>query len=392
MKSFYPNVTLCEAGCKNKGINITTMKAECECIFQDLLSKNIIENDLLGDNILIKESIQEVVDIINNLNIEVLMCFKDVFTYKYFIKNKSGFIIMSLFILYTICIIFYYVNSKNKTIRYIYTLSENYILLLSKKIQSKKNIKLLTNCPVKKNNNKLREEISDNEKDINDINSKVKNKKILININKDKITKKDKNNKKNKTNYNKNNMKVKNRPLKDGIRIRCNINNRDSIIVKDKSMKDKNKIKFKANNRDSIEKKHKEKRKNNRGDNIQEIKIFKNINKDNNSNKNKIKIKQINIMNFNFKSINGKKKNSGRNLRKNRSSSRLKIRSETKIVDNLQKTDRKRYNISNSFELLKPDNSYIKKTDNIIDINEFLEASQDDMDYDDAIDNDKRTF
>ena len=403
MKSFYPNVTLCDVGCKNKGINITTMKAECECIFQDLLSKNIIENDLLGDNILIKESIQEVVDIINNLNIEVLMCFKDVFTYKYFIKNKSGFIIMSLFILFTICVIFYYLKSKNKTIRYIYALSENYILLLSTKIQSKKNMKLLTNCPVKKNNNKLREEILDkdkemsnnkiNEKDINDINSKVKIKKIHININKDKITIKDKNNIKNKTNYNKNNMKVKYKPLKDGIRIRCNTNNKDRKKFKDKSMKDKIKIKSNTNNRDSIKKKDKDKRKNKSRDNIQENKIFKNISKDSNYNKNKLNFKQINIMNFNFKSLNGNKKSAGRILRKDRSSSRLKIRGKTKIVNNLQKTDRKRYNNkSSSFELLKQDISYIKKTDNIIDINEFLEASHDEMDYDDVIDNDKRTF
>ena len=97
-------------------------------------------------------------------------------------------------------------------------------------------------------------------------------------------------------------------------------------------------------------------------------------------------------MNFNFKSLNGNKKSEGRILRKDRSSSRLKIRSKTKIVNNLPNTDRKRNNISSSFELLKPDIPYIKKIDNIIDINEFLEASQDDMDYDDAIDNDKRTF
>ena len=38
IKTFYPNVTLCGNGCKNKGLNITSMKIECDCHFQDLLS------------------------------------------------------------------------------------------------------------------------------------------------------------------------------------------------------------------------------------------------------------------------------------------------------------------------------------------------------------------
>ena len=56
IKAFYPNITLCDEHCKNKGINITTMKAVCECIFQDLLSINLFQNDLFGDNALIKET------------------------------------------------------------------------------------------------------------------------------------------------------------------------------------------------------------------------------------------------------------------------------------------------------------------------------------------------
>ena len=65
------------------------MKAECECKFQDLLSKNIYENDLFGNNVLMKESLEEISEMLSNLNIEILMCFKDVFDYEYFKKNKS---------------------------------------------------------------------------------------------------------------------------------------------------------------------------------------------------------------------------------------------------------------------------------------------------------------
>ena len=35
------------------------MEAECECTFQDLLSKNFFENDLFGNNVLLKESLEE---------------------------------------------------------------------------------------------------------------------------------------------------------------------------------------------------------------------------------------------------------------------------------------------------------------------------------------------
>ena len=213
MKSFYPNVTLCDEGCKSKGLNLTTMKAECECKFQDLLSKNIFDNDLFGDNILIKESIQEISDMINNLNLEVLMCYKDVFNYEYFKKNKSSFIIIVLFILYTACVIYYYTNSKNKTIRFIYSLTEIYILnLLKQKKQSKEENNVLKHCPVKKNsknkfinkyaNKKNYSERNKDKKkdnnikniikkdiDINNIKNKQKKKNSLIEKNKDKANK-----------------------------------------------------------------------------------------------------------------------------------------------------------------------------------------------------------
>ena len=100
-------------------------------------------------------------DIINNLNVEVLMCYKDVFNFQYFKKNINGFIIIILFVLHTICIIYYYIKIKGKIIRYIFSLTENYISYLSKRknmINNKTNKnkiikKHLKNCPIKKNNN-----------------------------------------------------------------------------------------------------------------------------------------------------------------------------------------------------------------------------------------------
>ena len=70
-------------------------------------------------------------------NIIKFKCYKDVFSYEYFIKNISGFIIIGLFILHTFFIIYYFMKTKIENIRYICSLTEIYILYLSKKKYNK---------------------------------------------------------------------------------------------------------------------------------------------------------------------------------------------------------------------------------------------------------------
>ena len=100
------------------------MKAQCECTFQDLLSNNLFQNDLFGNNILIKETVEEIMEIFSNLNIEVLTCYKEVFNFKYFKKNIGGFIILALILTQIICFIYYIYVSKRKLLRYIYSLTD----------------------------------------------------------------------------------------------------------------------------------------------------------------------------------------------------------------------------------------------------------------------------
>ena len=140
IKAFYPNVTLCDEGCKNKGINITAMKAECVCSFQDLLNNNNFINNIIGDNVLIKDALKEVMEMISNLNIEILACYKDVFTFKYFKKNLGGFIILILIFFQLISFIYFYLFSYQKLIRDIYFLTEQYILSKSNSNIISKNI------------------------------------------------------------------------------------------------------------------------------------------------------------------------------------------------------------------------------------------------------------
>ena len=133
IKTFYPNVALCNNGCKSKGIDLIKLEVGCECTFHDLLSNEIFRNELIGDNILIKETLKELSEIISNLNLEVLTCYKDVFDFKYFKKNIGGFIIIGFFVIQTFCFIYYYGVSYDKILRYIYSLTEAYILSEKKK-------------------------------------------------------------------------------------------------------------------------------------------------------------------------------------------------------------------------------------------------------------------
>ena len=151
IKTFYPNVVLCNNGCKNKGIDLNKLKVECECVFHDLLSNDIFQNELIGDNIFIKETLKELSEIISNLNLEVLSCYKDVFTFKYIKKNIGGFIIIALFLIETFCFIYYYSISYGKILRYIYSLTEAYISSERNKIK-KKLLKQEINFPPKKKN------------------------------------------------------------------------------------------------------------------------------------------------------------------------------------------------------------------------------------------------
>ena len=77
-------------------------------------------------------------EMISNLNIEVLTCYKDVFDFKYFKKNKGGFIILFFIFSQIICFIYYYLVSYIKVIKFFHLLIEKYLFL--KKMNKNKKI------------------------------------------------------------------------------------------------------------------------------------------------------------------------------------------------------------------------------------------------------------
>ena len=99
------------------------MKAKCECKFIDLV--NIVNFDLISDN-LYSQGIKKILEVIGELNIAVIKCFKNIFNKNYFIKNTGWFIIISLFVGQLICFIKYSVDGLYKIRKYIFDLIQSY--------------------------------------------------------------------------------------------------------------------------------------------------------------------------------------------------------------------------------------------------------------------------
>ena len=131
VKAFYPNITLCENGCNSKGVNLTTMESICQCKFSDLMN-----NELIGDNVFFQNTFGEITDLISSSNIMVLKCYKNVFKKKFILKGTGGFIILSIIILEIIFAFFFIINDMNKIIKYLYNLTEYFLLYNSFKSQN----------------------------------------------------------------------------------------------------------------------------------------------------------------------------------------------------------------------------------------------------------------
>ena len=94
---YYPNITVCEPGCKEKDINIKEMKLKCDCTFNSFIDKDYLNNNIYG------QSVAEFLEIINSLNVECIKCLSKIFKSKYFVKCFGGFIILILLIIELIC-------------------------------------------------------------------------------------------------------------------------------------------------------------------------------------------------------------------------------------------------------------------------------------------------
>ena len=124
---YYPNITLCDSGCTNAGVNLTAMTAICVCKYKELTED---DTDEVGN--IYKEAVNEVYDILNKINVAVMACYKDIFDPKYFMSNLGGFILLTMILIQIIALIAYYYTSFFTMKKYVYDITESYLLYLNR--------------------------------------------------------------------------------------------------------------------------------------------------------------------------------------------------------------------------------------------------------------------
>ena len=123
IKTYYPNITLCDSGCTSKGVNLTSMESICECKFTDIMSNGLIEG-----NALIESTLGEITDLLSSSNLMVLKCYKDVFKKEYILKGSGGFIILTIFLFELIFTFIFMLYDMAKIRKYVYNLTEYFML------------------------------------------------------------------------------------------------------------------------------------------------------------------------------------------------------------------------------------------------------------------------
>ena len=142
--SFLPNITLCEEGCENIGVDLEQRRAKCVCKFKDIVNLNV-----MGDNLYVK-AITEVLDVISELNIAVIKCIKDIFNKEKFISCTGAYIIMGLFAVQVACLIKFVIDGLYYIRKYIYNLTKSYLDYIGIKINDQNFMDLKKNNPPKK--------------------------------------------------------------------------------------------------------------------------------------------------------------------------------------------------------------------------------------------------
>ena len=174
IKIFFPNITLCENGCKMKGINATTMKAECECKLE-----NLVKNNILTNNAFYQSQVGEIEELISQINIDIIKCGSNLFKYRSITSYIGTFIILSLIIIQIVLTIIYFIIGVNPLNKYLFIILESFLIYQRKKV----------NFPPKKITAIKNNNIMDQKKEINIIhsepqeNNKNNSIKIINNIN-----------------------------------------------------------------------------------------------------------------------------------------------------------------------------------------------------------------
>lgn len=137
LKTYFPNISLCdeESGCSPKSVNLTTFEVICNCELNDIMS-----NSKVGEKIL-EDGFGDILEFIEESNIQIFKCAKDVFVFKHLEKNSGTYITLGIMLAQILCFVVYYLISYNPMLRYLYYLSECQCSIIEQKLSNKANNK-----------------------------------------------------------------------------------------------------------------------------------------------------------------------------------------------------------------------------------------------------------
>ena len=137
LKTYFPNISLCdeESGCSPKSVNLTTFEVTCNCELNDIMS-----NSKVGEKIL-EDGFGDILEFIEESNIQIFKCAKDVFVFKHLKKNSGTYITLGIMLAQILCFVVYYLISYNPMLRYLYYLSECQCSIIEQKLSNKANNK-----------------------------------------------------------------------------------------------------------------------------------------------------------------------------------------------------------------------------------------------------------
>ena len=327
---YFPNISLCDPGCEIAGVDLENMTAICDCSFQDVSSNNDITN-----NALFEEVTGDIFDKIAESNIYVLKCYKYIF--KYFTRSYGIYIFLVFLIVHVVMVIFFYIIELDAIMKYIFNLTQSYIAFINSNANKGKA------APPKNHNLKNLKNI-DKKVETKTEKKKIKKKKsklfeeidLNLNLNKKEMEEDDKHNN-SLINFNK---KIKiNEGGKEMIEHSI-VSEQLDPEVETKKRKRKNKDKFKEKKSEVKSEKKTEK-----------SKMEKNKNVNNKNEKNNKKVLNI------FKST-----------------------ESNEMLETIQN------------DIKKDEKSEKKGKEGDIDFEEYLATDPGDMDYDDAIKLDERSY
>ena len=129
VKIFFPNITLCENGCTIKGINTSSMKAECDCKINDLFD----HNNAITNSAFYRFQVKDIEELISEVNIEILKCSSNLFIRKKASSFIGTFIILSLIIIQIVFTVLYFLFNVTSIKIYIFIVINKFSSFRNKK-------------------------------------------------------------------------------------------------------------------------------------------------------------------------------------------------------------------------------------------------------------------